>query len=55
MYIFKGQCYWFTTVTNLFKEFDMFDVSEKAGEVIKGFLAGKEGPQAIRIMMNEGG
>lgn len=33
----------------------MFEVSEKAGEVIKGFLAGREGPQSVRITLNEGG
>jgi iron-sulfur cluster assembly accessory protein len=33
----------------------MFEVSDKASEIIKGFLTGKEGPQAIRIVMNEGG
>ncbi len=33
----------------------MFEVSDKASEAIKGLLAGKEGPQAIRIVMNEGG
>lgn len=33
----------------------MFDVTEKAGEVIKEFLVGKEGPNSIRIMLMEGG
>jgi hypothetical protein len=33
----------------------MFEVSEKAGEVIKQFITGKEGPQSIRITLNEGG
>jgi phage anti-repressor protein len=43
------------TAINIFKEFDMFEVSEKAGEVIKQFIEGKEGPHSIRITMNEGG
>jgi hypothetical protein len=33
----------------------MFEVSEKAGEVIKQFIEGKEGPHSIRILLNEGG
>jgi hypothetical protein len=37
------------------KEFDMFEVSEKAGEVIKQFIEGKEGSNSIRITLNEGG
>jgi Fe-S cluster assembly iron-binding protein IscA len=37
------------------KEFNMFEVSEKAGEVIKQFIEGKEGPHSIRITLNEGG
>ena len=45
----------FATVINLLKEFDMFEVSDKAGEVIKGFLTGKEGPHSVRIVLNEGG
>lgn len=45
----------FLAAINLLKEFDMFEVSEKAGEVIKQFIEGKEGPNSIRITMNEGG
>ena len=45
----------FVKAINLFKEFNMFEVSEKAGEVIKQFINGKEGPQSIRITLNEGG
>ena len=45
----------FATAIILLKEFDMFEVSEKAGEVIKQFINGKEGPQSIRITLNEGG
>jgi hypothetical protein len=45
----------FIMTTNYLKEFDMFEVSEKAGEVIKQFIEGKEGPQSIRITLNEGG
>jgi hypothetical protein len=33
----------------------MFEVSEKAGEVIKQFIEGKDGSHSIRITMNEGG
>jgi iron-sulfur cluster assembly protein len=33
----------------------MFEVSDKAGEVIKQFLEGKESPNAVRIMLTEGG
>ncbi len=33
----------------------MFEVSEKAMEKIKQFLAEQEAPQAIRVLMNEGG
>ena len=34
----------------------MLEVSEKASEVIKKqFLEGREGPQAVRILMTEGG
>jgi hypothetical protein len=43
-------------ITNLlYQEFHMFEISEKASEVIKTFLEGKEGPQSIRITLNEGG
>lgn len=33
----------------------MVDVSTKASEVIKQFLENREGPQSIRLMLNEGG
>jgi hypothetical protein len=33
----------------------MFEVSEKASEVIKQFLQGQQGPQSIRLLMTEGG
>ncbi len=33
----------------------MFQVSDKASDVIKKFLAGREGNQSIRIYMSEGG
>ena len=33
----------------------MFDVSEEASEKIKQFLEGREGLQAIRVLMTEGG
>ncbi len=33
----------------------MFEVSDKAGEVIKQFLEGKSDPNSVRIMMMEGG
>ncbi len=39
----------------LIKECKMFEVSDKAGDVIKQFIEGKEGPRAIRITLNEGG
>ena len=41
--------------SKLLKESKMFEVSDKAGEVIKQFIEGKEGPHAIRITLNEGG
>lgn len=33
----------------------MFDVSDKAGEVIKQFFEGKDDAGSVRIMMMEGG
>ncbi len=36
------------------KEIYMFEVTEKAGEVIRKLLEGKD-PQSVRIMMTEGG
>ncbi len=45
--VFKQQIY--------LKEFHMFEVSDKASEVIRTFLEGKEGPHSIRITLNEGG
>ena len=33
----------------------MFEVSDKAGEVIKQFLSEQNGPKSIRIMKMEGG
>jgi Fe-S cluster assembly iron-binding protein IscA len=33
----------------------MFQVSEKASEMIKDYLKGKEANLAIRVMMQEGG
>jgi hypothetical protein len=33
----------------------MFQVSDKAGEVIKQFLEGKDGAVSVRIMKMEGG
>ncbi|MGO9122355.1 MAG: IscA/HesB family protein [Desulfomonilaceae bacterium] len=33
----------------------MFEVSEEASEKIKQFLQGREGLQAIRVLMTEGG
>jgi hypothetical protein len=33
----------------------MFEITERAGEAIKNFLEGKEGPKSIRITLNEGG
>jgi Fe-S cluster assembly iron-binding protein IscA len=33
----------------------MFEVSEKASEMIKGYLKDKEATLAIRVMMQEGG
>src|SRR5271157_5569009 len=33
----------------------MFEVSEEASEKIKQFLKGREGLQAIRVLMTEGG
>jgi len=33
----------------------MFEVTEKAGEVIRKLLEGKGDPQSVRIMMTEGG
>jgi Fe-S cluster assembly iron-binding protein IscA len=33
----------------------MFQVSEKASELIKQFLQGQQGTQSIRLLMTEGG
>jgi hypothetical protein len=33
----------------------MFQVSEKASEMIKSYLKDKEAPLAIRVMLHEGG
>jgi len=33
----------------------MFEVSEKASELIKQFLQGQQGTQSIRLLMTEGG
>lgn len=33
----------------------MFEVSDKAGEIIKQFLEGNKGPTSVRIMKMEGG
>jgi phage anti-repressor protein len=52
---FNNVIEWFITAINLLKELVMFEVSEKAGEVIKQFIEGKEGPHSIRITLNEGG
>ena len=43
------------TIASLSKEQDMLEVTERASEAIKGFLEGREGPQSIRIVLNEGG
>jgi hypothetical protein len=37
------------------KELRMFQVSEKAIEVMKEYLKDTKDPQSIRIMMSEGG
>jgi Fe-S cluster assembly iron-binding protein IscA len=37
------------------KEETMFQVSDKASEVIKEFLKDKEEPLSVRIVMSEGG
>ncbi len=33
----------------------MFEVSEKASEMIKDYLKDKEGNLAVRVMLHEGG
>ncbi len=33
----------------------MFQVSDKASEVIKEFLKDKQDPHSVRIVMNQGG
>lgn len=33
----------------------MLQVTDKANEMIKEFLAGREGPTSVRIMVFEGG
>ncbi len=33
----------------------MFEISDMASEMIRQFLADKEGPQSVRVMMTEGG
>jgi Fe-S cluster assembly iron-binding protein IscA len=43
-------------MTNLInKELQMFQVSEKAIEVMKEYLKDTKDPKSIRIMMSEGG
>ena len=43
-------------MTNLIKkELQMFQVSEKAIEVMKEYLKDTQDPKSIRIMMSEGG
>jgi len=43
-------------MTNLIKkELRMFQVSEKAIEVMKEYLKDTQDPKSIRIMMSEGG
>jgi Fe-S cluster assembly iron-binding protein IscA len=37
------------------KELSMFQVSEKAVEMIKEYLKDNQDPHSIRIMMSEGG
>jgi Fe-S cluster assembly iron-binding protein IscA len=37
------------------KELRMFQVSEKAAEMIKEYLKDNQSPQSIRILMSEGG
>ena len=37
------------------EEDDMFEVTEKASEMIKDFLKDRKEIQAIRIMMSQGG
>jgi hypothetical protein len=37
------------------KELTMFQVSEKAVEVIKEYIKDGQDPQSIRILMSEGG
>ncbi|MBV6506148.1 MAG: hypothetical protein ILNGONEN_01719 [Syntrophorhabdaceae bacterium] len=37
------------------KEKNMFEVSDKASEVIKQFLEGKDSSSAVRITLMEGG
>ena len=37
------------------KEVDMFEVTEKASEMIKEYLKDKEGTSSIRIMLSQGG
>jgi hypothetical protein len=40
---------------NPLKEVNMFEVTEKASEMIKDFLKDKEGNPSIRIMLSQGG
>jgi hypothetical protein len=37
------------------EEENMVQVSEKAGEMIRQFLEGREGPRSIRVLMAGGG
>jgi len=53
--MFTKCCLQFITANKVLKEFDMFEISDKAAEAIKGFLKGQERPQTIRIVMNQGG
>jgi len=40
---------------NTYEEADMFEVTEKASEMIKDFLKDKEEIPSIRVMLSQGG
>jgi hypothetical protein len=56
MYMLSERCCCFEGDSKFYKRRKkMFEVSDRAGEVIKQFLEGKNGPDAVRIALMEGG
>jgi Fe-S cluster assembly iron-binding protein IscA len=44
-----------TSLQNFHEEVDMFEITEKASEMVKDFLKDKEETPSIRIMLSQGG